>query len=361
LFNEARDLANEGKVGAAKEKLTMLLALQPDDGDAHLLMARLHVAAQRWDDALASLDLADEHGAEVTSELRRRVEDQLRSRESRQPEPPRAVPGPDEGERRVAMTARDEGEIAALRQETRRLRSENARLLGKVHDLGQEVRRWAWITTGVAGVSVLFIAVNVLVASFSGGAGSPVNANSATADVAAAGSAGAAPGPSAAGSGAPTVIASGPSPAAAAAGAAAAEAGPSVPASPPPASALAQQASSALHGAAGLDGAALEVAVQAGKATVKGTVDTHRQRKRAEDVLAAIPGITEVSVQNVKVLARSKGATHTVQSGDSLSSIAYAYYGEATRAKAILDANPKTLKGKANLKIGMDLKIPPID
>jgi len=50
--------------------------------------------------------------------------------------------------------------------------------------------------------------------------------------------------------------------------------------------------------------------------------------------------------------------THTVVSGENLSSIAKRYYGNANRWTEILEANKATLRDPAALKVGMKLKIP---
>ena len=342
LYNEALRLAGEGDHAAALERLNMLLCLDPNDGDAHLLTAKIRVARQDWTSALNSLDQARASGASVPMTLRSAVEEHLRAERA----------GAEE--RRTALGGRDDGEIQALRQEARRLRSDNARLLGRVHDLSQEVRRWAWFTTGFAGLAGLFIIGNVLYAGVSA-VSAPTAPTGPVPEVAASSPTEAAP------TGDAADVASAAAPAGEAASAGISAGGATAPAPAPGASALAAAAAEALADAPGLDGAALEVAVAGGKAVVSGTVDTHLQRKRAEDLLAAVPGIGAVDVEKVTVTARAKGAKHTVVSGDSLSSIAYAYYGDASLAKRILKANPKTLKGRPNLQIGMTLALPAVD
>lgn len=335
LYNESIRYASEGHLREARERLQTLLCLDPADGDAHLLLAKIQVAGQQWPEALTALDRARECGTSVPMTLRNAVEEHLRAERA----------GAEE--RVAALKARDDGEIQALRQEARRLRSENARLLGKAHDLGREVRRWAWGTTAIAGISAVFILANLLFAGTGSTAASTPEPALTAADPAA-------------GVDAPVIVQGG---AAAAVQAGAAAAGPMVSpaAAPPTSNTLAQQALAALGQAPGLDGAALEVAVQGGQATLAGTVETHRQRKRAAEVLGAIPGVADVDVDSVTILARTKGTTHTVVSGDSLSAIAYGYYGDSTQAKTILKANSKVLKGRSNLQIGMKLRLPPID
>jgi nucleoid-associated protein YgaU len=103
------------------------------------------------------------------------------------------------------------------------------------------------------------------------------------------------------------------------------------------------------------------VTVQNGSANLTGQVATHTQRKDAEGLLLALDGINTVNIDKVKVTARTKGSRHTVTSGDTLSKLAYDYYGDASMTKRILNGNRTLLKGRANLAIGMDLAIPPVE
>lgn len=318
LYNEALKHATEGHLRLARERLQVLLGINPDDGDARLLLAKVHVAGQRWQDALSALDEAQACGVAVPTELRGAVEQHLRADVAA------------EREHGEALAAREQGEIKALRQEARRLRSENAQLLGRTHDLERETRKWAWTTTGVSVVGILFIAANLL---FSGGT-STVDATTPppVADAAAAPVDGAAP--------------------------AVAPAAPSN--LPPTVAAVAEDAKKVLSKAPGLDGAMLSVTVKGTAAVVTGEVVSSKQKRAAEAALKGVKGIQSVDTSGVVNLARTKGAEHTVGKGDSLSTIAKQYYGDGGLSKKILDANEASLHGKADLKIGQKLKIPPV-
>jgi 5'-nucleotidase len=53
---------------------------------------------------------------------------------------------------------------------------------------------------------------------------------------------------------------------------------------------------------------------------------------------------------------------HTVEAGDTLASLAQKYYGDATVWRKIFDANKGAIgENPDNIKIGMQLKIPPKD
>lgn len=317
LYNEALSYATEGHLRLARERLSMLLCMAPDDGEARLLLAKVCVAGQRWSDALAALDEAESCGAAVPMELRETVEHHVRSQNA------------DSDESRAALQARERGEIKALRAEARRLRSENAQMTTTVHQLEKETRKWAWTTVGVSGLSILFILGSLVL----GGSSAPTSAVTVETDGTAAAAAGDA------------------SPAAPTPGAAAA------PGQTGDDAAIAQSAAQTLAGAAELEGTQLEVVVDQGKAQLVGQVISARQRKLAEDALAGVPGVVSVGTDRIEILARTRGAVHTVGKGDTFSHIAMHYYGTVTLANAIAKANPKT----KTLHIGDQLKIPAVD
>lgn len=330
LYNESLRLATAGKLREARDRVHMLLTMAPEDGEARLLLARLQVASQQWQDALNTLEEAEANGHEVPGELRRAVEEHLRAEEA------------EGAEHRQAVDAREQGEIKALRAEARRLRSENAQLLGRTAELEGETKRWAWMTAGVSGLATIFLFANLVL----GGRGSE---------------------------GAPAVAVVDEVPEASVAAATAAPSEAPVAAAPkaeapkaeaPKAAgttAIAARASQALASAAGLDGSKLEVEVAKGEATLRGVVPTFRHRKTAEKVLLGIEGVNSVKADDVVVKARTEGTTHKVRGGDSLSKVAYEYYGEASRSNTILKANTKELGGKTDLSVGQTIKIPPID
>ncbi len=310
LYNEALRYAQEGHLRLARERLQMLLCMAPDDGEARLMLARVHVAGQRWQEALAALDEAANCGVDVPSSLRRAVEDHLQAENAAKEE------------QTGARLAREQGEMKTLRQEARRLRSENAQVLGRVTDLEREVRKWAWATAGVSTVAIVFVVASLLLGTGSSSEGTEAPG----AEVAAA---------EATAPGTPE---------------AAAEA-------PAPAGTLAQRAAAALDGLEGLDGATLELALQGDKALLKGEVVSWRQRKTAEKALQGVEGLSAVDTSQVSILARTKGTTHVVQKGETLGHIAVTYYGESVLAKAIETANNVNSK---NLKVGQELTIPAV-
>lgn len=311
LYNEALRYATEGHLRLARERLQMLLCMAPDDGEARLMLARIFVAGQKWQDALTALDEAQSCGMPIPPSLRRAVEEHLRAEEAAAEE------------HRTALRAREQGEIKALRQEARRVRSENAQLVGRCADLERETRKWAWTTVGVSVVSILFIAANLFLG---GRSAADVDPDAVIVE------------------GTPAVAVDTPS---------------APPSTPESTATVAARAAAALSAAAGLDGTALEVEVATGKATVSGDVVAHRQLRTAESVLAGVEGIREVDTAQVQILARTRGTVHVIARGDNPSQIAQHYYGDVGKAKAILAANKGATA--SNLRIGQELKIPPVD
>ncbi len=322
LYNEALKYATEGHLKPARDRLQMLLTMCPEDGDAALLLAKVYVAGQKWQEALAAMDAASNAGTAVPDDLRITTEEHNR-----------ADSEADE-ERRKAHLAREQGEIKALRQEARRLRSENAQLLGRTTELERETQKWAWTTAGVSSLAILFLIVNLIF----GGSSAPDTTVAAVAP----------PPTPAAITGDPMVVEA-PAPGA----------GSAAPA-PAPIS-LAEKAAGVLASASELDGTTLEVEVDGSKATLTGQVPTFRHRKTAENLLQGVSGIETVAAGDVDITARSQGSHHVVASGDNLSKIAYQYYGEASKAGVVQKANKKTLRGRSNLSIGQELVIPAID
>jgi LysM repeat protein len=312
LYNEALIYARDGHLRLARERLQVLLCFSPDDAEARLLLARVHVAAQRWKEGLLALDEAQAHGQPVPQTLRRAVEDHLRAEQSA------------EEDQRVALSARDQGEVQSLRTEVRRLRSENAMLHGRGSDLESETRRWAWATAGVSGLTILFVLANLVMG------GGSVEAAPAVVDGAAGLEASVATDPTA--PEAPMVNAD---------------------------TALANRVAETLRDDSELEATRLQVQVEGGSVSLRGEVDAHAQVKHASALAAAVPGVTAVDTERVVVLARLRGTTHKVQSGETLSHIARHYYGDSSLSKRVLAANKARLGGDARgLQIGMELVIP---
>lgn len=150
LYDEALALAAEGHLAPARDRLRMLLCLDPEDGPSRLLLAKVFAAQQRWSDAKAELDRAIACGQRPDDALSTAVEDGLSE-----------VTEHDSRKQHV-VAERARAELVALRDETRQLRAENARLEQESEQATGRVRRWTTTTTVVAVVASLLLTATVV-------------------------------------------------------------------------------------------------------------------------------------------------------------------------------------------------------
>ena len=112
LYDEAVELAREGNLGRARDRLRMLLCLDPHDAQAHLLLGKVFGAQGRWTDALTELEAASACGLRLPEGLREGFENKRDASQRNRSE---------------KVVARVNNELHALREEARRLRAENSR------------------------------------------------------------------------------------------------------------------------------------------------------------------------------------------------------------------------------------------
>lgn len=146
LYNEALNLAREGLLGPASQRLQMLVCLDPDDADGHLLLSKVYAAQGRAGDALARLEAAIEAGAVSPAGYREHLEALIRTDRQK------------DEEHRARIAAREQGEIKALRQEARNLRSETIRLEAEVTETKDREALWrgaAMVAAGATAVAIL--------------------------------------------------------------------------------------------------------------------------------------------------------------------------------------------------------------
>ncbi len=144
LYDEALSLARDGHLGRARDTLQMLLCLDPDDGPAHLLLAKVYASQRRWALACTSVDAAAACGQRLPLGMKDAFES-ARAEQTKAPEPRKA--------------ARRDGEVHALREEARRLRSEHMHIK-RVADAYQA--RSQLLTVGSAvlgGVCVILLGI----------------------------------------------------------------------------------------------------------------------------------------------------------------------------------------------------------
>jgi nucleoid-associated protein YgaU len=105
----------------------------------------------------------------------------------------------------------------------------------------------------------------------------------------------------------------------------------------------------------------LAVKVSGDTATVSGTAANQAEREKIVLAIGNVHGISEVD-DNLEVAEAEPEATfYTVQSGDSLSKIAKAHYGNAMKYPVIFEANKPMLSDPDKIYPGQVLRIPPIE
>lgn len=300
LYDEALALAQEGRLSPASERLRMLLCLDPNDGEAALLLGKVLAAREQWQEAMSWLEVASNNGAVLPPGLRDTVDDGLR----------RHVHDAEEARNRI--TSRERGEIRNLRNEAKRLRSESIALEAENETLRGRVRTWSGITAVVAGsASALLLAAMLFGTPSVDAADEAVGANSAV-ETEELGTL-------------PSLADAAPvAPSAAAPSASAGGATTSVPVSQP----------------------------FAASATPETTGATP---------MKAAPPAAAAKAAPAKATTQSQGAiiaTHQVKKGENLGNIAKKYYGDAGAWTKIQAANNDVLKGGEALQVGMKLKIP---
>ena len=305
LYNEALTLARDGHLGHSASRLQMLLCMDPEDADALLLLARVHAAQGRPEEALKRLDAAISSGAVAPPGFRDLLESAIQSRNNQ------------DEELRNRVAARDQGELRGLRAEAKQLRTETIRLEQDVQEALRRERTWKMATVGVALFATgVVLALMVLppsttpeqIAAIQSGSGIAQSAGT--------------EGEGAAGA----ILSSNPE-----VPGATAEAAP--PATPNATAAPATPKATAAPATPKATAAPATPKATAAPATPKATA-------------AATPK------------APPAGGVHVVATGDTLGSIAVRYYGGLSGVKKIRDANQDVLKGGDKLKLGMKLKIP---
>ncbi|MEC7948083.1 MAG: LysM peptidoglycan-binding domain-containing protein, partial [Myxococcota bacterium] len=283
LYDEALAYAREGRLAPAAERLRMLLVLDPTDANAALLLGKVQAGRGQWQEALAHLDNAAAQGAPMPGGLREEVEVNLR----------RQVQDAEQHRKRVA--AREQAEIRGLRQEAKRLRSDNAALELQAEELGRRVKLWTSVTALVAGsASALLLAV-MLFGTSSGAVADDVAGM-----------------PSAEPAATPVPIAT-------------------VPVSPP------------------VDGTPVGAPADIPTAAPVEIVTV------GAEVVPAAPAPPTVVAEPITTLP----TVHVVRKGQTLGHIAREHYGKSSEWKRILKANDAILKGSVKrLQPGMELVVP---
>jgi nucleoid-associated protein YgaU len=104
----------------------------------------------------------------------------------------------------------------------------------------------------------------------------------------------------------------------------------------------------------------LQVDFNDGLATVHGKAATQSEREKVILAIGNTEGVAQVD-DRIEVAAAEQQATyHTVESGDTLSKIAKAHYGNPMKYPVIFEANKPMLTDPDKIYPGQVLRIPPI-
>ena len=104
----------------------------------------------------------------------------------------------------------------------------------------------------------------------------------------------------------------------------------------------------------------LDVKFSGGLATINGTTETQEVAEKAVLAVGNVNGVSQVDNQ-IEVLNKEPEAVYyTVQSGDYLSKIAKAQYGNASKYNIIFEANRPMLEHPDKIYPGQVLRIPPL-
>ena len=113
--------------------------------------------------------------------------------------------------------------------------------------------------------------------------------------------------------------------------------------------------------ALGFEAEGLQITVDGDTATVRGAVDSQADREKIVLVVGNTAGIARVDDQMEVSTPEPEAQYYTVVSGDSLSKIAKAHYGNAMKYPVIFEANKPMLADPNKIYPGQVLRIPPLD
>lgn len=111
----------------------------------------------------------------------------------------------------------------------------------------------------------------------------------------------------------------------------------------------------------GLEIEDLDIEVNDDQVTVYGQVDSQSDKEKVVLVLGNVEGIASVDDRISVVNPEPEAVFYEVQSGDSLSKIAKAHYGDAMKYMLIFEANQPLLKDPNLIYPGQVLRIPPMN
>ena len=110
----------------------------------------------------------------------------------------------------------------------------------------------------------------------------------------------------------------------------------------------------------GIEVGDLRVDVDGEVATISGTAMSQAEREKAIIAIGNTKGISQVDDQIITEDPTPPATYYTVVSGDTLSKIAKALYGDASKYPVIFEANRPMLSDPDKIYPGQSLRIPPL-
>ncbi len=120
------------------------------------------------------------------------------------------------------------------------------------------------------------------------------------------------------------------------------------------------QALSTMVSSLGLKVEGLSIDFKDGLATVHGRTPSQEEKEKIILAVGNTKGVAQVDDQLTVEKPAPEAVLYTVKSGDSLSKIAKAHYGDAQKYNVIFEANRPMLKDPNKIYPGQTLRIPPI-
>lgn len=111
----------------------------------------------------------------------------------------------------------------------------------------------------------------------------------------------------------------------------------------------------------GLEAEGLEVKVQGDKVKVTGTVPDQATKEKIIVAMGNVQGVAQVEEDLAPAKAEPTATMYTVKKGDTLSAIAQAHYGKASKYPVIFEANRPMLTHPDKIYPGQVLRIPPAE
>ncbi len=110
----------------------------------------------------------------------------------------------------------------------------------------------------------------------------------------------------------------------------------------------------------GLKVEGLSIDFKDGLATVQGTTPSQEEKEKIILAVGNTKGVAQVDDQLTVEKPEPEAVFYTVKSGDTLSKIAKAHYGDAQKYNVIFEANRPMLKDPNKIYPGQTLRIPPV-